>query len=196
MKSFYILLLSGLATCASAQVNVSTIRTPYGNATVHTYKPQNYFYGSTTPRPYRGMKHKFYAEMIDGRQLMANTWIDMTDSVAKLVIDNKTDSIVIRPVDTKMIVTMLYRTNERMEGIPADSCWLFKIVKGPINGYSPFAEKDAYLIAIQKEDGPIVPLNKKNLVELVGTTDPKINKLIEKDDFQKAITTFNKNVVK
>lgn len=134
--------------------------------------------------------------MTDGRQLVANTWINMTGSVAKLVIDNETDSIVITPADTKLVVTILYRTNERMEGIPADSCWLFKIVKGPINAYSPFAEKDAHLIAIQKEGGPIVPLNKENLFELVGTTDPKINKLIEKEDFQKAITTFNKNEVR
>lgn len=177
-----------------AQVNITTIHTPYGNATVYTHRAQYYNnYGSSAGQAYRP-KHKFYVEMKDGRQLLVHNVMDYYDSVAKLVLTRKSDStITIRPNDTKLIVTMVYRTNERLEGIPADSCWLFKIVKGKINGYSPFAEKDDFVIAIQKgDDGAIVPLNPNNLAEMVGTDDPKINKLVEKKKLVNAIRAYNK----
>lgn len=182
------------ATPGLAQVNVSTIQTPYGNATVHTYRPQHYGNYSSGFNRNWGYKHKFFVDMKDGRQLMVYNIIDRSDSIAKLVLVNETDSIVIRPADTKLIVTMVYRTNERLEGIPADTTWLFQTVKGKINGYSPLAEKNEYVFAIQKgDDGPIVPLTKANLVDLVGTTDPKILKLIEKEKFVNAIKTYNRN---
>ncbi len=178
-----------------AQVNITTIRTPYGNANVYTHRPQYYnYYGSSSGQVIRP-KHKFYVEMKDGRQLLVHNIMNYYDSIAKLELKTKSDStIIIKPSDTKLIVTMVYRTNERLEGIPADSCWLFKIVKGKINGYSPFAEKDDFVIAIQKGDeGKIVPLNPSNLIEMVGTDDPKINKLVEKKKLVNAIRTFNKS---
>lgn len=196
MKIAVIPILFLCATSGLAQVNVSTIQTPYGNATVHSYRPQNYGnYASSFNRSW-GYKHKFFVDMKDGRQLMVYNIIDRSDSIAKLVLVNETDSMVIRPADTKLIVTMVYRTNERFEGIPADTTWLFKTVKGKINGYSPLAEKNEFVFAIQKDDGPIVPLTKANLIDLVGTTDPKLLKLIEKEKFVDAIKTYNKNTLR
>ena len=97
---------------------------------------------------------------------------------------------VIKPKDTKQIMQMY--DGKLMVGIPADTCWLFKVDEGDISIYAPFPTGDNnYYTAIQKVDGPILPLTKENLKNMVGN-DPRLIELIDKGKVFQAIWKYNK----
>lgn len=100
----------------------------------------------------------------------------------------------IRPEDTR-VVFLLRDKGGRLDGIPADSCWLFKAVQGKINGYSVLAEEGYnYLSAMQLgEDGRIVPVTKANLLAMIPEPEEKLKQLIEKDNLLMAIKRYNTN---
>jgi hypothetical protein len=97
------------------------------------------------------------------------------------------------PQDTKSCLARLSSTFGLKFGIPADSCWLFKINVAAINCYSSIPSPDLNdTVAIQKgDDGKIVTLNKENLEEMVSPGDEKLDKLIDKGKFAKAIEYYN-----
>ncbi len=97
------------------------------------------------------------------------------------------------PQDTKSCLAHLSSTFGLKFGIPADSCWFFKINTGAVICYSSIPSPDInYTVAIQKgEDGKIVALNKENLKEMIKPYDEKLGRLMDKDKFIKAIEYFN-----
>ena len=88
------------------------------------------------------------------------------------------------------------------KGMPSDSCWMFKVVAGPISAYSYLSEQEDDLVfnpyavvAIQLNDGPLMPLTDENLKQMVGQD---INALedIQKKNYFRAIKKYNKDVEK
>jgi hypothetical protein len=108
--------------------------------------------------------------------------------------DQWKDEIKVYPSDTKSLSAQEGMTGI-MYGMPADSCWLFRVVKGPIVGYSSIPSTDVNsVIAIQKgTDQEIISLTKQHLTEMVSDlTDEKINKWLEKGHLTKVIGRYNK----
>ncbi|RYZ99265.1 MAG: hypothetical protein EOP47_17255 [Sphingobacteriaceae bacterium] len=90
-----------------------------------------------------------------------------------------------------------YRTNRGkfLDGMPNDSCWLFKVISGTINGYSYYCDRDDIfppsLVAIQKFDDKVVPLTTAALTDITGE-DAELQKKIIKGLFPDAIKLYNK----
>lgn len=97
----------------------------------------------------------------------------------------------IYPSDTKSIFVKIDAT-AWLKGIPSDSCWLFKSDEGKINSYSSIPEQGTNLIvAIQKgENGPIMALNKNNLLSMIAD-DPRALALAEENRLTHAIVQYN-----
>jgi len=112
------------------------------------------------------------------------------DSVIVLESDGKIKT-VIWPVET-IRISNLNNQGQSVIGIPVDSCWIFRVIKGSINGYSLTGAENADAIKWiqQGDEGPIIPLNKENLLSIVGT-DPRILKLVDRGKFAKAIWQHN-----
>ncbi|GAB2534710.1 hypothetical protein [Rufibacter soli] len=82
-------------------------------------------------------------------------------------------------------------------GLPADSCWLFKLVAGEINGYSflpaPYEVHSGYFKFIQKGNGPLLKAETKELLPLLEGNE-KALKLARKEKLYDALLTFNRAV--
>jgi len=169
----------------------TTMRTPMGNVpyTYQVYSPMNYYRNI----PEANLKGNFIIVLKNDSTFHAHGRVDMSDSVHRIEIRKKKMTSIIRPEDTKQ-VTQICGSGLKVIAIPADSCWLFPVHTGKINAYSilPYYDLDPVIVAIQKgENSPIIPLTKKSLREMVGD-DPKLNELIEKEKFDKAIRQYNK----
>lgn len=170
----------------------TTIKTPYGNI------PHTYYVGS--PRYYYGQqnisaRYEFEVVLKNDSTFKAKTRIKLNNEEDNsIIVKDKGTKQEFFPNDTKYIsrVTLGGRV---IKGIAADSCWLFKIIKGEINGYSFLSEEtDQYVIAIQDGDeGPIVPLTKENLMPLV-LSDQKSVALARRNKLRRALTTYNYQV--
>ena len=85
-----------------------------------------------------------------------------------------------------------------MKGLATDSCWMFKVISGPLNAYSFLSLQDdgqtfnpSSLVGVQKGDnGPIVPLDTKNMAQLVDMRDD-ILEYIKNGQYYKAIKKYN-----
>lgn len=78
-----------------------------------------------------------------------------------------------------------------ISSIPSDTCWLFRVVEGPINVYSPYpSEAKELRTSIQKGNGDIVALNKTNLAMLVSD-QPKVLRHVQKGRLHHAIWKYN-----
>lgn len=87
-------------------------------------------------------------------------------------------------------------------GNATDSCWMFKVISGPINAYSCLSEMEGEeyfapgsIVAIQLNDGDVVPYNQKNLRQMVAN-DPKALRAIENQNYFRAIEKYNKDIEK
>jgi hypothetical protein len=93
-------------------------------------------------------------------------------------------------------------------GVPTDSCWMFKVMAGPISvyaksfGYLMPAENpndqefDMWdIIGIQLNDGPIVKLTDDNLKKMIGQ-DKNALEALEKKKYYKTIKKFNRHADK
>ncbi len=193
-KNLIVIALMSLAMSTSAQyVYVpQTIHTPYGNATIqqpmYMYRPMYFNYGNATSNP----KFDFTIVLTNDSVITLRSRMEVTDKKMHLAQKVKKQKRKIFPNETKQ-VSGYSSAWGRLTGIPADSCWLFKITKGPINCYSSLPMRDiATAIAIQKgEDGEIVPLSRKNLEAITGNDDEKINKWLEKDKLTKVVQYYN-----
>jgi hypothetical protein len=183
-----------IAFSASAQYSIpmrTTIQTPYGPGHITTYVPgPGYRYGNYQQQT--SQKYKFTIVLKNDSAFTTKTKIDI--AAKKHSIKVKLNGIKKNyfPADTKQI-SRVASNNVTITGIPADTCWLFKSSGGAISTYSFVAELGMNnVIAIQKgSDGAILTLNKQNLQDMVGTTDPKLTALIERDKLIKAIRTYN-----
>ena len=79
-----------------------------------------------------------------------------------------------------------------LKGVAADSCWLFLSNRGKINSYSNIPERGMdFIVAIQQgANGPILPLNRDNLIALVAN-DSKALALAQQNDLVSAIVQYN-----
>lgn len=166
----------------------STISTPYGNVP-HTYYmpgiPMHY------GNPQISYKHPFTIVLKNDSVISDNVRINISEKQHNIEVKIHRVKATYKPEHTKEIYRIL-PDGRKLAGIPADTCWLFKANSGKINSYSFIAEEDMYhVIAIQKGEGPIVRLDKKNLMGMVNQ-DPTVLKLIERNKFAKAITLYNK----
>lgn len=174
---------------AQGYIPVNTqIKTPHGNVPYTYYVPSgmNYYYG----RGSISVKYEFNVVLKNGEQKVVKSKINLQDSVHSLTYKENGEKKKPLPTET----TEIYRFTQggkKIAGIATDSCWLFKVVEGKINGYSFLsAESSEYLSAFQLEEGEILPLTKDNLMPVVGD-DPRRVKWVEKGNFAKAILDFN-----
>jgi len=160
----------------------------------YVYLPMNY------RKPDISHKYDFTITLKNDSVFTVRTNIDISKKKHFIVVKKNKEKVNIHPEDTKSISRITnYEDNKFikdgrvLEGIPADSCWLFKSYAGKINCYSFLAETGLYyIIAIQNGYmSPIVPLTKENLSGMIVTDDPKILKMIEKQKFDKAIEAYN-----
>jgi len=86
-------------------------------------------------------------------------------------------------------------------GKPNDTCWMFKVIAGPITAYSYLSDQDfmtfetSSLIGIQLNDGPIVQYSEDNLRQMI-MSDNAAMEYFQKKKYIKAIRKFNQNTEK
>ena len=181
---------------------VTPTYTPHFTPIFHSPTYYNY-YGTVS------LKHKFRIVFKDGTDTIVNSMMHTDTPTYYLLLENKAvkkkDSARFRkilPSTTQYIVRLDSYSVSRdknlpieSKGTPTDSCWLFKAIDGKISAYTALAEDnvdDGFLLYIQKDDGPLVHLNSKNLQDMVGS-DEKAARQAEKGHYTKAIKAFNKS---
>jgi hypothetical protein len=196
-----VLLLSNLfGLHAQGHFNTPTY-TPRFNPVFRPMQFNNY-YGTVS------MKHKFKIVFTDGTDTTVYSTIHADTPSYYLLLENKSvkkkDSARFRkiyPNQTKYIVRLdkYNYSHDKYEevvsqGLTTDSCWLFKDILGKVSAYTPLAEDDVddgFLRYIQKDDGPLVEINKENLQDMVKDNE-KAARQAQKGNFAKAIKTYNK----
>lgn len=187
-----IFLFSFHINCALAQGYIpmtTQMKTPYGNVPYTHYVPSGmpYYYN----RVDLSYKYEFSVVLKNGEEKKIKSKIHLADSVHSLTYKENGEKKKLLPTETQEIYRYT-NTGKKIAGVPTDSCWLFKVLEGKINGYSFLSEESSsYLSAFQNGDGEILPLTKNNLLPIVGD-DPKRVKWVEKGNFAKAILDYNK----
>ena len=184
------LALTSLTSSAQMIPMTNTIRTPYGNVN-HTYYvpgPRMNSYGGNAATS----KYKFEIAFSKDSVVTLTAAIKFKNDTAFVVMkDRAKKKHTIFPSQTLSIKRL--SSIEDVVGFPADSCWLFHVVKGAINGYSQYPTDDLGFIAIQKGAGtPIVPLTKENLAPMIAG-NPKALRFLEKGNLTKAVLIYNSN---
>lgn len=196
MIRYSLVLLFCLVSMALAQAQFvtvpNTIRTPGGNIAINQriYMPIHYANSPSNP------KFDFVVTLKNDSVLTFSSKVNAEDKKMYLEQRVKKQKRKIFPDETKSIIGISDNWG-KIPGIPADSCWLFKIYTRAINCYSSVPVMDAELaIAIQYGDqAPIVPLTKKNLEAITGTDDKKIVKWLAKDKLAKVIEYYNEKML-
>ena len=88
-------------------------------------------------------------------------------------------------------------SSQEIYGVPTDSCWMFKVVSGPISVYSKYPElstdfNPSTIIAIQLNDGPTVKYTAEALKQMVGQ-DADALESIENKNYIKAVKKYNRH---
>lgn len=155
----------------------------------------NRFYGSAN-----NQKYKFKILMKDSttKEVKSKIHMDTTLHKSYLTYEDKTikDKRLreqrIYSNQTLRITRDDYGTD--VTGMANDSCWLFKVVSGKINAYSPLSEKydidSFYLRAYQLGDGPVLKMDSASLAPIFAKS-PKALKAFKKKDYLKAINKYN-----
>lgn len=163
----------------------------------------NNYYGTVS------IKHKFKIVFTDGTDTTVYSTIHADTPSYYLLLENKSvkkkDSARFRkiyPNQTKYIVRLDKYSVSRdkyeetvSQGLTTDSCWLFKDIDGKVSAYTPLSEDDVddgFLRYIQKDNGPLIEINKVNLEEMVKDNE-KAARQAQKGNYTKAIKTFNKS---
>jgi hypothetical protein len=174
--------------------HTTRIATPYGNVkmTHTTWTPMHTNYGGE----YGPLKHRYKIVFSSDSSITVFKAITITDSSQTIEYKDKDKTRhQIRPNQTEALFRLMTE-GEDMKGVPTDSCWLFKVTKGAINGYSNLPEENEGIIAIQNGDtGPIIPLTKENLLPLISS-DHLAMRRYEKGKLLATILTYNNNVRK
>jgi hypothetical protein len=157
-------------------------------------------------------KYTYNVTMADGtvQQITSKMFSDTSKKKTYLLIVDKrfskSDSAHrfqrIYPVQTKSISRTDDFSSIKMDGIPSDSCWMFKVISGPINAYSLLSVEDdgqnfdpSSIVGIQLNDGAIVKCNPDNLKAMVNQ-DPKALEFADKKELYRAIKRFNRDTEK
>ncbi|RYY35963.1 MAG: hypothetical protein EOP46_08170 [Sphingobacteriaceae bacterium] len=103
-------------------------------------------------------------------------------------------------VDQTLSISRETPSREIVTGSPTDSCWLFKVVEGPVKAYSFLAGNTSFydqysIVGIQKGNDPIEPFKPENLKKMIAA-DPKATEQFNKKHYLKALKTYNKNAAK
>jgi hypothetical protein len=99
---------------------------------------------------------------------------------------------VYKPEDTKSIVRKL--PGDDMKGIPADTCWLFKVISGKIKGYTNMPFYTEAIVAFKFGEGDILPLTIENFEAIAPPDDKNFVRLIRKKKWVEAIHYYNRNI--
>lgn len=127
--------------------------------------------------------------------------IELDSATHYIDISSGKKNKILVPTATKSISRVINK-DKLMVGIPADTCWLFKITTGKINAYSFLPRNNPqHTIAIQQGDGPILPLNAENFLSMVNPElRPKLKPYAEfKHKYKRLyelIEAYNKDKVK
>lgn len=193
LSCFFFVVSSTAVAQTFAVPQVHSINTPYGPAKFTTYTYQRMPMMDYSERGPVSKKYQFFLVMKDGGNLVTKNRINFEDSINSISLKDESKR-VIKPNETVEIFRMLPE-GIKFVGIPADSCWLFKSSAGKINTYSMLAEQNmSYAVAVQKGDGEIVKLSKKNLLEMTAdANNAELTALIEKKKYLKAIQLYNKD---
>ncbi|MGV3540329.1 MAG: hypothetical protein ACO1OQ_10985 [Rufibacter sp.] len=122
------------------------------------------------------------------------SYLELEDKSFKKKDPNRIQKIY--PSDTRSIKKDYGYGKISTEGLPADSCWLFKTVEGKINGYTflPVYQTplhDGYFKFFQKGDGTLQRIEKDSLLLMMGDNE-KAKKLVEKEKAYQALVEYNK----
>lgn len=197
IKSFLITLFlcsKVIITFSQGYIPVTTtIKTPHGNVNQVNYiNDRTYSYRNA---PTETMTFDLKIVLLNDSVLSEDSKINFSEHVHFITVKHGKTKTIIKPSETKEV----YRyssTGRKIAGIPVDTCWLFLVGKGKINSYSQFPyEAYPVIVAIQTASGPIVPLNKKNLLVMMDTNDVKLLRLIDRHKFDKAINLYNNPVM-
>jgi len=164
-----------------------SVPTPYGNVTMtqHIYMPTHYYNSNSNP------KFKFVVVLKNDSVIELKSRMLSEDITMYVLYNENKSKRKIFPDETKVIFSN--SISGRIKGLPADSCWLFKVKKGAINCYSSVPMIDINsTIAIQEGDtGKIVALTKENLQGITGNDDEKIVRWLDKNKLIKVIEYYN-----
>jgi len=155
---------------------------------------RNYYY-------LNNQKYKFKVVLKDSTVLEVKSKIHLDTALHKSYLlfddksvkgDKKDRQRKIYSSDTRGISRE--EAGETRSGMATDSCWLFKVISGNINAYSPLSESynidSFYLRAFQVADGPIQKLDSASLAPIVKSNE-KAFKAFAKKDYYKAISKYN-----
>lgn len=109
-----------------------------------------------------------------------------------LMINEPGIAKAIKPKDTRSLIVGTLDKQKYTAGIPADSCWLFKITSAPINLYSLLPKSDSrFVVAVQKgDDAPILALTEENALALIEEGHPA-RKWIAQGKLIAAVKAYN-----
>ncbi|MCC8409246.1 hypothetical protein LJ707_09900 [Mucilaginibacter sp. UR6-1] len=106
--------------------------------------------------------------------------------------------VKIYPKETISISRKDGYSGKMLNGMATDSCWLFKVIDGPITAYAFLAESpdsfdETTIVGIQKgENMPILPFRPENL-KLMIADDKEATEQFKSKKYYKALKKYNKN---
>jgi hypothetical protein len=187
---FVLLAVTGFSSVAQMIPMTNTMRTPYGNVTTTNWVPGPGMYSGSGLA--KTSKYKFEITFPNDSIVTTSARLyfdrDTVYIVAKDKINNKTE---IYPHQTTKIRSFSSKLGS-VDGIVTDSCWLFLVIKGPINGYSRVPEELSISFAQYGNDGRIFEVNEETLKPLL-IDDKMALRYLKKEMYKMAILTFNKN---
>lgn len=189
-----LLTLIGLTSFAQMVPMNNTIRTPYGNVNSRYYVPgPNMHYGNGAAQKTKTSKFLLEITIKEDSVVTISSSIYMDKDTTYLVVKTEgTKKRKIFPHET-LRIRKIYANTEPIDGIVTDSCWMFRVTKGAINGYSKIPLSNQYISLIQQgTNGPIIPLTKENLEPLISN-DEKAMRLLKKNNLKGALLAFNSN---
>ncbi|WP_207536503.1 hypothetical protein [Desertivirga arenae] len=158
-------------------------------------------------------KYNFRVTFKDGttKDIFSKIYTDTALHVSYLKLPNKKSSHNegsreerIYPKQT-LKISRLYENfkhpekKETIEGLAADSCWLFKSISGKITAYSFLSERldmhTGYLSAIQVDSGAILNFSPEQLRAVISNSD-KAMRSFNKQDYYQAIIRYNAEIKK
>jgi hypothetical protein len=103
-----------------------------------------------------------------------------------------------------------HASGQEIFGVPTDSCWMFKVIDGPLAVYAKsldylnttvvmFVADNEFtpsaIVGIQLNDGPIEKYTKENLIKMMGQ-DADALEFIDKKKYYKAVKKYNQHAEK
>lgn len=172
---------------ASAQIAVSSFsRLQQVSATLVSATPSTLF----TPKKGKE-KNYFNVALLNETIVKAYTRIDTKTIPHSVTITQGNEIQRLTPTQTHL-VSLLKDDGDETIGIPADTCWLFKMAKGALNIYTYLPYPDwNMVVALQKgEDGNIVRITAESLKTMIAD-NPRALQLFSLNKWRLAIEAYN-----